>query len=241
MIIPYLKHKKMKKALLIILIFLGGSNLYAQNNKIEIGASNYKFSKILNQPEFPFNIGYNVGYTRKITNDFSTYISYQFTPTNGSIYISTEQWIYRPESRGKLIGRKKYHYFDLGANYNLFTHYRHTLYTYAGLSIAYGKNEYLSYLDMSISQYGIFIGRMETQNSREAYFGGLIGLKYDYLFWKDRFNIGLNFSARKYLNKNNAHLEIQDPHIQHIDPNIPGGRHSFPFQINYGIHLGFNF
>lgn len=43
MIIPYLKHKKMKKALLIILIFLGGSNLHAQNNKIEIGVGGYKF------------------------------------------------------------------------------------------------------------------------------------------------------------------------------------------------------
>jgi len=40
------------------------------------------------------------------------------------------------------------------------------------------------------------------------------------------------------LNKSNAQLEIQDPNLQHIDSNIPVGRHSFLFQINYGIHLG---
>lgn len=43
------------------------------------------------------------------------------------------------------------------------------------------------------------------------------------------------------MNKSNAQLEIQALSPQHINPNIPEGRHSFLFQINYGFHLGFNF
>src|SRR5690554_3872073 len=234
----------MKRLLLVpILLFANFSILHAQKNNIEIGITNYKFSNVLNQPEFPFNNGYNIKYTRNISNHLNSYINYIFTPTNSSIFISTEQIMFSTESVGKLIGRKAYHYFDLGASYNLFKYKKHTFSTYAGLSIAYGKNEYLSYIEMSKSKsnYEIWIGRRENQEVMEAYFGGVIGLKYDYLFWKDRLNIGVNFGARKYLNKNNAHLEIQDPNLQHIDPNIPGGRHDFPFQINYGIHLGFNF
>lgn len=40
------------------------------------------------------------------------------------------------------------------------------------------------------------------------------------------------------MNKSNAQLEIQALSPQHINPNIPEGRHSFPFQIKNKTHLG---
>jgi hypothetical protein len=51
---------------------------------------------------------------------------------------------------------------------------------------------------------------------QESSFGALAGIRYDYSFWKNRLNAGLNFDARQYA----------------------GG---FPFQVNYGAHVSFNF
>jgi len=48
------------------------------------------------------------------------------------------------------------------------------------------------------------------------YFGGIIGLAYDYALWKDRINIGFNFSSRYYLN-------------------------NIPFQFNYRLQIGYSF
>lgn len=226
----------MKKALLIILIFLGGSNLHAQNNKIEIGVGGYKFypNDYYHLLYAPIIDNFNINYSRMILKNTHMYVNYLNTSIISDILLIANQL--KEGNDGELLTRYKYHYADLGIGYQVFKFKNHILTINGALSIAHGTNTYQLHFERT--DYAPIIS---IDNQKETYFGGLIGLKYDYLFWKDRFNIGLNFSARKYLNKNNAHLEIQDPHIQHIDPNIPGGRHSFPFQINYGIHLGVNF
>ena len=85
------------------------------------------------------------------------------------------------------------------------------------LSYAQGTEYTMTYTPLEYESYGWnCLGLQGTENEEKGYFGALAGIRYDYSFWKNRLNAGLNFDARQYA----------------------GG---FPFQVNYGGHMGFNF
>src|SRR5690606_26539 len=58
--------------------------------------------------------------------------------------------------------------------------------------------------------------RAPTEWTYEAYSGSLGGLRYDYLLCQDRLNIGFEVLGRYYFG-------------------------DFPFQLNYGLRVGYNF
>ncbi len=236
----------MRKTLLSFsLLFVSFSSLNAQKNNIEIGMGNYKFypDNYYQLLYAPILNNFNINYSRLINKNVSLYVNYLNAPITSSALMKVNSL--EEGNNGKLLERYKYHYFDIGVGYQFLHFKKHSLSINGALSLAYGTNLYYT--------FGVWSGGFpehqippeltyfELDRIKEAYFGGALNLKYDYLFWKDRLNIGMNFGARKYLSKKNAHLEIKDPNLQHIDPNIPGGRHDFSFQINYGIHVGFNF
>src|SRR5690606_28441289 len=100
----------------------------------------------------------------------------------------------------------------------VFKKHRHSVSTTMSLSYAYGVNTILTDFkwigDPNTSAEAQF--RYSTETRKAQYFGGVTGFRYDYRFWKERINAGANFSARYYFG-------------------------DFPFQLNYGLQLGYNF
>ncbi|MFT4062225.1 MAG: hypothetical protein QM642_07705 [Edaphocola sp.] len=232
----------MKRASIIVLFLLSFLQSSAQKNRVEIGIGNYKIYNVIAQSEdLPTQL--QLTYSRSINNRVNFFLSYVRLPLN-SLYLSVEEYLMAKDGVGKIETRGKYSYIDIGGVYKLKNYHSHTLSLSAAVSLAYGKNRYLTHVVWSEPEPGEPYGHpfeAAYETKKEAYLGGLAGLRYDYTFWKNRINIGVDFAARYYFGKKNAHLENPYPNTIVPDPNIPGGRHSFPFQINYGLHVGYNF
>ncbi len=207
------------------ILILSIPTLFAKNNRLEVGVGHYKFFTAYKDPDPSFIESFNINYSKSILKNTHIYTNYLNAPNASAVLMRANPMSENDD--GKLDSREKYHFFDLGVGYQFFNLKNHSISINGALSIAYGTNVYQLY--------------MEATTRKETYFGGTVNLKYDYVFWKDRLNVGINLGGRKYLSKNNAHLEMLSPNLQHIDPNIPGGRHDFPFHLNYGIHVGFSF
>ncbi|HTO14676.1 MAG TPA: hypothetical protein VLZ83_02850 [Edaphocola sp.] len=115
------------------------------------------------------------------------------------------------ENYGKIIGRFNAKAIDLGVTYEIFKKNKHNLKGIVALSTITTFNVYLDHF----YQRDKFDMVIYASEKREWYFGGMAGLGYDYTFAKNRFNIGAFSNVRAYFN--------------------------FPFQINYGIHIGYSF
>jgi|SRR5690606_19450844 len=232
----------MKHKILIILMMVSFLKSNAQRNRIEIGVGNYKIYNVVAQPDDLIS-QVQFTYSRNINNQLRLFSSYLRMPLN-SRYLAIEEYLMSKEAVGKIENRGKYNYFDLGGAYKLWGFKNHTFSLSAALSLTYGENSYLTHVVWSDPKPGELYGRpfhADYDKKMESYFGGVAGLRYDYTFWKNRINIGVDIAARHYFGKKNAKLENPHPNTQVSDPNIPGGRNNFPFQINYGIHVGYNF
>src|SRR5690554_1086537 len=199
----------MKKYVFVIIILLTVINLNAQKkNNIEIGYGGYHFPLVTHQPDELFST-LNIKYSREIVKDFQLKIQYTLLPVQATYLL------YENFSLGEIVYRLNYNYFDFGAEYNVWQFNNHRFSASGAISLAYGKNKYL--IAASPSGYE-FLDPLNAvyEEKMETYFGGVLDLHYDYTFWKNRLNIGPDFSLRYYNN-------------------------DFPFQVNYGFHLGFNF
>lgn len=232
----------MKFRIIMVLSVLSYVQSSAQKNTIEIGVGGYKFSSVIMQQNAIFN-AFSVSYSRKIEERFHLHTQYTRGPLSGSLSAVRNLSMSR-QSVGKLTTHYEFNYFDIGGKYQLYKIKSHDFSITGALSLAHGRNEYLTHVVWSEPEPGEPYGHPFHANyatKKETYFGALAGLRYDYRFWNNRINIGLYLSARCYFGKKNAKLENPYPGTQVPDPNIPGGRHSFPFQGNHGIHVGYNF
>ncbi|RYD99113.1 MAG: hypothetical protein EOP54_05410 [Sphingobacteriales bacterium] len=160
----------------------------------------------------------SINYSRKVNEKCAAFLQYQRLPIKGWLLVQ-EEYGMAIEAIGKIEHRNKYNYFDLGISYSILTIKKHQLNTSLGLSIAYGENSYLLnalWTPPTSWEPNGHPFHADYEEKMEAYFGALLSLKYDYFIWKNKINIGADFTARHYLN-------------------------AFPFQVNYGVHLGYNF
>lgn len=109
-------------------------------------------------------------------------------------------------------------FIDLGGSYIYDIHKRQRLSVSLGFSYAVGRNDYTTLI---IWAPGPPVGmgdlsRYEYDTRWKGYLGGVIAVGYDYLLWKNRINVGVDASLRKY-------------------------EGDFPLFTNYGFHAGFNF
>lgn len=207
-----------------------------------MGLGGYKFSNVIMQQNSLINT-FNIQYSRKVTDNLFAYTQYTKAPIKGWL-LAEVNFSLAKESIGKLTNFMKYNYFDIGLQYQLIRYKNHTISSLGALSITYGKNRYLTHVVWSDPEPGEPYGHpfhSDQEYKIECYFGGIAGLRNDYAFWKNRINIGIDIAARYYFGKKNANLDNPHPNTQVPNPNINEGRHNFPFQINYGVHLGYNF
>ena len=210
----------MKKYFLLSLLGLTSVSAVAQKkNRIEIGMFRYQFAGAQQQSSCsPFlNLTVpSISYERMIGPRFGVFVQYVGIPDNSNIdYVSREE--VSEKTIGKATHRSSLNYADLGATYKLLQPgRRHQLTLRAGISKAWGSSVYITSYDPIPRPWDWEWGPATADFRQERFFGALAGIRYDYSFWKNRLNAGLNFDARHYA----------------------GG---FPFQVNYGAHLGFNF
>lgn len=232
----------MKNTTILILALICCLRSSAQKNRIETGILGYKFINTIEQQNNLFN-QLRINYSRLIKDKIYLYAQYSKAPLLGRLLVQ-EQYLMSEVSLGKIENRKSFNYFDAGASYEIYKYRNHILSAFGGISIAYGENSYLTHVVWTDPEPGEPYGHpieASYQSEKEVYWGGIFGLRYDYHLWNNMINLGVDFSTRLYSGKKNAHLENTYPNTQVPDPNIPGGRHNFPFQINYGIHIGYNF
>ena len=168
-----------------------------------------------------------IGVSRKIKENIAIEVKYYFPNTNFNPdrtlaspyrFLTTEEEIDNYNDIGKLIRRWSYHYFDVGIRYEAFSAKNQSLSFRQNLSLAYGTDVYLTDLGaLWISSDEPFhIIYRQYDKRKKVHYGGVTGIAYDYHLWKNKINIGLDVAVRYYT----------------------GG---FPFQVNYGLHLGYNF
>lgn len=207
-----MKHRIFASALLLI----GPLSVIAQKNRIEAGIGGYKFANVtMQQPDF-IN-AFHVGYARSIDDKLSVFARYTRAPIGMRILAEVNR-DFTAASEGKLMTHNAFGYFDLGAGYRLYQNGKHSITVSGGLSLAYGENTYLTkapWIDPMLEE-PYAIKQAEHENKMEAYLGAVAGLRYDYAFWANRINIGPEVAARYFSN-------------------------GFPFQVNYGAHIGYNF
>lgn len=209
----------MKKILLMIVFIITVLPAFAQKkkNRLEAGFGGYMFYNVLGQMDIRSRKILYFTYRRQITTQLGVFASYAKAPI-GAWLMTYENFTTDTASIGKIETRNKYQFFDLGMAYALLRYHSHQLSVTAGVSLAYGENAYKTKLIMApggiYGQGDIIDVAYEWKN--ESYPGLIAGLRYDYFFWKKRVNAGIDFTIREYA-------------------------HDFPFQINYGIHLGYNF
>lgn len=207
----------MKEKIMLLCLLCGFLDTSAQKNRLEIGIGGYRFSNVIMQQNDIVN-SLSLNYSRKISESFSAFIQYSRLPVKGWLLVQ-EEYAMAIEAIGKIENRSKYNYFDLGAAYNMLTIKKHHLNIGFGPSVAYGANNYLInalWTPPTPEEPNGHPFHAEYEKKMEAYIGALLNLKYDYVILKNRVNLGADLAVRHYFN-------------------------AFPFQINYGIHMGYSF
>ncbi len=219
----------MKKIVLLTLAAITALTAQAQKNRIEIGIGRYdviglgimgtnvhkiqtlnagivrdvyknKLLLELRYTRLPYR-GY-VTYSQDITDPVTTWTKYPWTKTNS------------------ILERHRQHFIDIGVRYKITELKNNVIALGLAPSLVFGNARYLDF-PLDIPPVGGDIIVMGEGDKREVYFGGKVGLYYDYSFWKNRVNVGADFSMRIYNKSNNDY--------------------AYPRILNYGIHLGYNF
>lgn len=210
-------YKMLKKYIISLFLFASATAATAQKNRIEIGRNGYKFYAVLDQLGLRQASMVSVKYKRSITERMGIFAGYAVAPVNAWLLV-TENSMSDINSVGKIESRKRYHFFDAGLNYSLLKMKRHTLSAGLAASFTFGDNIYKTKLVLAPPPpYGQGdIIDIAYDIRKEYYWGAVTDIRYDFTFWKNRINAGADLAARIY----------------------SGG---FPFSLNYGIHVGFNF
>lgn len=222
----------MRKAVLISvwgLLLLSNANWASgqKNHKVELGLGHFQFYNVEWQNKTDFINLPSLAYSYQLKPNWNIELSFCTAPSSvigiphifdrKNLSTSVPNLIIQNkfgyESIGKLAGRSTADYFDLVAGYKLFEWEKHSLRANLGLGFVSSLNIYLDNYYFDPDHLHSY---PETSARREWNFGGIAGVKYDYTFWKYRINTGVYFRTRVY-----------------------GG--SYPFQINYGLHMGYNF
>ncbi|HRP90837.1 MAG TPA: hypothetical protein PKX92_12465 [Edaphocola sp.] len=213
--------------IIIILILSLPITTFAQDkkNRVELGLGRYYVPADFVTSYYNLIELGTVSYFRTISPKIEIFTGYSHLPfgipmlfkwrefpgvPNRGSFIFAENEIGK-ENYGKIIGRYNAKAMDLGVTYKIFKKNKHSIKVISALSGITTLNVYLDHFYQR-DKFDMIIYATEK---REWHFGGMAGLRYDYTFAKNKFNIGAFSNARAYFN--------------------------FPFQVNYGIHVGYSF
>lgn len=219
--------------LLLLLPFMGSAqdqnvalnHKTAAKNSFSLQTGTFHYFVVKEQNGGPFNfLGAN--YNRLLNKRLSIYTQfmYQFGENDASNDYE-ENWKtfdydrYDEDRYSIRTSGKNYSFWDLGIQY-LFYEYKDVSFSAnLGVSAAEGTRIYMQYV-YDTAYYNGFLypySHSVEKLKRETIFGGTLGLAAHYSFMDDRFTVGSSITARRYFAQ------------------------YFPFQLNFGVHIGVNF
>lgn len=202
-----LKHKTF--ILLTVLLSLVRFDAQAQktyNNSVKLHTASFSI------PKFKLgDIAALVGgsYERRLSRNFSASLGYfQWRRyIRGGFKTEIAEYPYdRHVSRGDIVSRTGYAMVDMSAFYNCNIYkQKHFLKAGTGVSYTWGWNRFVG----EQQQYSFFhgwVGPYEIE--KVGYWGVVPQLSYDYVFLKNRMNIGADVRGRYYLHVPNHQYDI---------------------------------
>ena len=215
---------KFKHFLLLLFFFISVSSFSQTKNSVKIHSAGFSFPSIMNEYNKKYsyhsiNSIAGISYEREIKNNFAIggqYALWWGKPLSRGprVAVATNELIGDSASLDKILSRFNFNTYDVYGIYNIILNKNIKIGLKAGPSITKGENEYLRSF-MYYSQEEPVCLTFETETVKETYYGAFTSLSFDYIFWQGRIPVGVDFSGRFYRN--------------------------FPFQVNYGLHLGYNF
>ncbi len=201
---------------LTLILFIAIDSI-AQKNSLEIGLGRTLVFNVQEQNEDKIQIA-SARYTRRISEHLAFYVQYSRSPLNSNA-VAYNSWKEYDEDGNMFYYYGKYNYLDFAAQYEAINYKAHRISVSAGPSVAFGKNTYFDNMVIAEPNPGEPYGHIifaDLMQRNAFYFGAAASVRYDYSFWKSKFNVGPDISLRYFFN-------------------------GFPAQLNYGLHLGFNF
>lgn len=160
-------------------------------------------------------------YSRHLTEKDKISLSYSYTTINilseaESSFVQ-EAHLADTNNVGQIEFRQKYHHIDLYYTRTLVNiGKRQSVKALGGIAFANGLNVYKDYLYVTLRKGRLHIVDAGYSRKRESYWGGVIGVRYDYMLFGDRVSIGADGLLRSYF----------------------GDYHTF---FNYRLRAGFHF
>lgn len=216
--------------ILLLLPFIAPAQELTTQNKNNTSAKNcfslqtgmYYYTVVKRQNGGPFNyLGAN--YNRLLNKRLSIYtqVMYQFGENDASNDYE-ENWkvfdyyLYNKDRYSVRTSGKNYSFWDLGVQYSFYKYKDVSFSANLGVSAAEGIRIYMQYVYDTAYYNGILYPYSHSieKLKRETIFGGTVGLTANYAFMDDRFTVGSSITARRYFAQ------------------------YFPFQLNFGVHIG---
>lgn len=193
-----------------------------QHHTITIGASDFMFFNVHGYTRVAYPT-FNFNYQYRFTEKFGARAGYSFW-REGQIYksiYSSVKFLGLFDANNPIGARyssNSFRYFDIAGVYTKrFTH-NHSINVFAGPTLCTYNDVHIKSISTTIQPNGerhiVAITTYEVPNQKAI--GGMAGLEYNVTFWKDRINAGADVNGRTY----------------------PG---KVPLNINYGLHIGFDF
>lgn len=204
-----------KKAILFILLLTCITITSAQyKNTFELGLGGYSLGGSVTYPNNELYSVFNAKYQRSLNDKWGIIANYTTASITGWAF-DFENFIADTNAVGKIESRLRYQFLDLGISYKAVKYKNHSLSIGVAPSVAWGKNAYKTKLILApggVDGQGDIID-VQYMHKKEAYFGGVASIDYNYSFLKDRLQAGLSFYVRYYAG-------------------------NMPSMYNYNFHLG---
>jgi hypothetical protein len=190
-------------------------------NTISVIANNYYFPKLYSfQLRLDRNIAdqFGIYYYRKIYRKLGLSIGYSkwndIIISSHTLKPATVKGTSDAFHKGSILYRNKYKMCDLILTYEFTLSKRSRLNYGVGVSYTSGKNTVID--SIYFNPNPPYDGIIYTQLQNAEYWGIVPVIKYDYLIYNNRISIGADIRCRKYFAL-------------------------YSVQIDYGVHLAFNF
>jgi hypothetical protein len=186
-----------------------------------IGLGGYRYYNVISYLKKPYTeVAFS--YNHKFKNGMGLFASANPLINNlagglGFEILTREGSIWDADAIGKIETRTNYWFFDLGFSFQKEIIPKHNVSVKIGPSLAEGHNTYFTSIVFAPSWPNGLGDIIDAKQKiiREAYWGAVLGLAYDYRFYK-KMNIGAALNYRYYVD-------------------------NFPRSLHYNLHLGYNF
>jgi hypothetical protein len=151
-------------------------------------------SNVFVDPVSQFGLQYDYSFHQS----FSAGMRYTYSNPGITGFKQGKMWEGKLLEVGDIYAREVYHYFDVHTMYHYRLHHNHVISFKQALSLAVGKNDYITDVNIRNENPAAIQYYYDTEFNTDRYLGGLSMLSYDYYFSDQRLRIGIDIGCRYY-------------------------------------------